>query len=75
MKNKLFKYMYHNQTHRYLDVINDIVNSYNNTTHASINMKPKDVNKQNELNLWARQYLKQGKKEKTTDTFLSIQYW
>ena len=69
LKNKLFKYMYHNQTHRYLDVINDIVNSYNNTTHASINMKPKDVNKQNELNLWARQYLKQGKKKKLRKPF------
>ena len=61
--------MYHNQTHRYLDVINDIVNSYNNTTHGSINMKPKDVNKQNELNLWARQYLKQGKKKKLRKPF------
>ena len=45
--------MYHNQT-KYIDVLDDIVKSYNSTIHRSIKMKPKDVNnKENEIKLRA----------------------
>ena len=32
----------------YYDVLDDIVNEYNNTKHSTIKMKPKDVKNDNE---------------------------
>ena len=58
LKKKLFKYMFYNQTHKYIDILNDIVKSYNSTVHNSIQMAPKDVKGENEIKLWAKQYLK-----------------
>ena len=31
IKRKIYKYMYHNRTSRYVDVLQDIVNGYNNS--------------------------------------------
>ena len=47
-KSKLFKYMYANQTYRYIDVLESIVDSYNKSYHSSIKMAPNDVNDSNE---------------------------
>ena len=69
LKQKLHKYMYQNQTHRYLDVLKDIVDSYNSTIHRSIKMKPKDVNKNTKLLLWAKQYLKPSERVKKRKHF------
>ncbi|RWS11524.1 hypothetical protein B4U80_07960 [Leptotrombidium deliense] len=44
LKSKLFKYFTANDTTTYVDVLNEFVQSYNNTVHSSIKMKPKDVN-------------------------------
>ena len=41
LKNKLYKYM--TATGVYYDVLDDIVNEYNNTKHSTIKMKPIDV--------------------------------
>ncbi|RWS20608.1 hypothetical protein B4U80_10730 [Leptotrombidium deliense] len=48
LKSKLFKYFTANDTTTYINVLNDFVNSYNNTVHSSIKMKPKDVNIDND---------------------------
>ena len=59
--------MYHKQTHKYIDVLDDIVKSYSSTIHRSIKMKPKDVNnKEKEIKLWARQYLRNKIKRKSS---------
>ena len=42
-KNKIFKHMTAISKNVYVDVLNDIVNKYNNTVHNTINMKPIDV--------------------------------
>ena len=63
IRNKIFKYLYHNNTHRYLDVLNDLVKSYNSTYHRTIGMKPEDVTVDNQHTLWAKQYLKAGTKK------------
>ena len=42
LKNKIFKHMTA-ISHVYIDVLNDIVNKYNNTVHKTIKMKPIDV--------------------------------
>ena len=42
-KNKIFKDMTAIQTNIYFDMLDDIVNKYNNTVHRAIKMKPIDV--------------------------------
>ena len=43
LKNKIFKHMAAVSKNVYFDVLDDIVNKYNNTVHRSIKMKPIDV--------------------------------
>ena len=43
LKNKIFKHMTTISKNVYIDVLNDIVNKYNNTIHRSIKIKPIDV--------------------------------
>ena len=42
-KNKIFKHMTAISKNLYFDVLDDIVNRYNNTVHRTIKMKPVDV--------------------------------
>ena len=60
IKNMMYRYLTKN--HRYLDILQDIVKSYNATPHRSLNnIPPKDVNKDNEADIWAYMYLKPKK--------------
>ena len=43
LKNKLYKHMTDINKNVYYDVLDDIVNEYNNTKHSTVKMKPKDV--------------------------------
>ena len=43
LKNKLYKHMTANGKKVYYDVLDDVVNEYNNTKHSTIKMKPIDV--------------------------------
>ena len=43
LKNKIFKHMTAISKNVYFDVLNDIVNKYNNTIHKTIKIKPFDV--------------------------------
>ena len=43
LKNKTFKHMTTISKNVYIDVLNDIVNKYNNTVHRTIKTKPIDV--------------------------------
>ena len=43
LKNKTFKRMIAASKNVYFDVLNDIVNKYNNTVHRTIKMKPIDA--------------------------------
>lgn len=59
IKNMMYRYFTKNRTHLYVDVLQDIVESYNATPHRSLNnVAPKDVNKDNEADIWAYMYLK-----------------
>ena len=42
-KNKIFKHITAISKHVYFDVLDDIVNKYNNTVHRTIKIKPIDV--------------------------------
>ena len=53
MREKMFKYFTANSTRRYIDVLNEMVNSYNNTRHSSIKMSPAKASlKENEKAVW-----------------------
>ena len=43
LKNKIYKHMTANSKNVYFDVLDDIVNKYNNTFHKTIKMKPIDI--------------------------------
>ena len=43
LKNKLYKHMMATGKNVYYDVLDDVINEYNNTKHNTIKMKPKDV--------------------------------
>ncbi|MCS5550871.1 MAG: transposase family protein [Gammaproteobacteria bacterium] len=47
VKSKLYRYIVHNQTTRYVDVIQDLVRGYNDTYHRSIKRSPASVNETN----------------------------
>ena len=47
LKNKLYKHMTALNKNVYYNVLDDIVNEYNNTKHSTIKMKPKDVGDDN----------------------------
>ena len=48
LKTKMFRYFTHANTRRYLDVLDNLLHSYNNTHHRSIGMAPSEVNADNE---------------------------
>lgn len=48
LKNKMWRYFTHNNTYKYIDVLQDFVKSYNNTKHGVTKYKPAAVNASNE---------------------------
>ena len=47
LKNKLYKHMTATGKNTYYDVLDDVVNKYNNTKHSTIKMNPIDVGDNN----------------------------
>jgi len=57
MKEKMFKYFSANSTRKYIDVLDEMVNNYNNTRHSSIKMTPVEASlKKNEITVWRNLY-------------------
>ena len=48
LKGKMFKYFTAKGTEKYIDVLHDLVHSYNHTKHSSIGMSPAEVNPSNQ---------------------------
>ena len=61
LKNKLYKHMTATGKNVYYDVLDDVVDKYNNTQHNNIKMKPKDVKNDNN-----RVYIDEHNKKSTT---------
>ena len=61
LKTKMWKYFTHKNTMRYIDVLDDLLHSYNNTFHRTIKMTPSEVNAQNEEEIRARLYRPKSK--------------
>ena len=62
LKERIYRYFTRSNTRRYLDVIDDIVHSYNNTYHRSIGMAPSQVDADNEDDVRKRLYPPKPKK-------------
>ena len=56
IKTRLYTYMTAKSRNRWVDVLQDIMNSYNHSRHRSIGMAPADVRKKNQDRLWVRLY-------------------
>lgn len=68
IKEKIWRYMTEKETSRYVDVLEDLVHSYNNTYHNSIKMAPSEVNFGNEgkvlRTLYGKEWMDEGNKVK-----------
>ena len=58
MKNRLGRFMEHNETYKWIDVLPQLTNGYNHTYHTSIKMKPANVSKLDEYKIWKLNYEK-----------------
>ena len=47
LKNKMHRYMFQKQTRRWVDILDDIVTSYNNSTHSATGKAPNEVTFEN----------------------------
>ena len=57
MKEKMFKYFSANNTKKYIDILDEMVNNYNSTKHSSIKMTPVEAsNKKNKNRVWLNLY-------------------
>ena len=64
IKTKLYRYMVSNYTSRYINVLQDIINSYNATVHRSLGRAPKDVSPGNQAEVRTEQYVIKNKPKK-----------
>ena len=79
IQSKIFRYLNHNNTERYIDALPKLVKSYNETFHTGIKSEPINVNKNNESQLWWQMYWlqdtfikKESKTEKTVPFLFNV---
>lgn len=56
IKSRLQKYFYKNKTKNWIDVIDNVVENYNNTPHSVIGMAPNQVTESNRKTVYKRMY-------------------
>ena len=66
LKNKLYKHMTATGKNVYYDVLDDVLNKYNNTKHSTIEMKPIDV-KDNNKRVYIDEYSQKRSRFKVGD--------
>jgi hypothetical protein len=52
IKSKMFRYFTHTNAYRWIDALQEIMSSYNQSHHSSINMRPVDVTYENQETVW-----------------------
>ena len=63
IKGKMWKYMTENKTKKIIDVLDDLVDEYNNTEHSTIKMTPKEASKwENEEKVFNTAFIVDGTK-------------
>ena len=66
LKTRMYRYFTAKSTNRYIEVLQDLVASYNQSVHSSIGMAPADVTDKNQRQVWVKLY---GGKYPTSDAF------
>lgn len=56
IKDKMYRYFTYTGSNRWIDVLPDLIASYNSSTHSSIKCAPDSVTKANEADVWLEQY-------------------
>jgi len=56
LKTKMYRWFEQNNSKRYMDVLPELINSYNHSKHRTIGMRPVDVNKHNVKKIFNRVY-------------------
>lgn len=56
LKSRLSRYMTKHQSHRWVEILPKVTESYNSTYHRSIKMAPKQVKKSDEPYIWMKNY-------------------
>lgn len=56
LKTKIWHYFTAKNTRTFIDVLPDLVNTYNKSYHRTIGMAPKDVKKSDELAIWQKAF-------------------
>ena len=72
IKSRVVRYMTHGQNHRWIDVLQDITDSYNKSYHRSIKRAPVSVKSRDSAELWKLQY--QPSIPKSTKTLSTVVY-
>ena len=52
LKEWMWKYFTAHNTHRYIDIVQDLVKGYNYSYHKSIRMKPSEVSSENSFRVF-----------------------
>ena len=64
LKTRMWRYFTAKRTRRYIDVLQDLVDSYNKSKHRSIQKKPINVTQENEREVWHTLYGEREEKKK-----------
>ena len=56
LKSLMWKYFTYKQTHKWVDILPQLLTNYNNTVHSSIKMKPASVTPENDHQAWQALY-------------------
>ena len=68
IKRKLYQYMSEKNTHRWIDVLPDVMNAYNNSVHRVIKMTPRQARKKKQnFKVWTNQYFNKPLLQSTND--------
>ena len=57
IKNKITKYMLYNNTDKWVNALQDVLHSYNNTKHSSLGRTPASINEENQEEALLQQYV------------------
>ena len=69
LRSRMYRYFTANYTKRYIDVLPELLEGYNNSYHRSIKMTPSSVTRKNEDVAWHNLYTPKGEGQKMTFHF------
>lgn len=69
LKQLVYRYLFHNNTFKYVDVLDQLVSSYNSRAHRSLGKTAlNQVNERNQISLWNDMYINSLRLKKKTST-------